>query len=66
MIYRGHNCSDRMCGADDCLNCHPNYQPDEDEMESAEDALDREMAEAEDAWEKEQQDARDREREGKE
>lgn len=29
---RSHGCSDRMCGADDCPNCHPdNDDKTEDE-----------------------------------
>ena len=24
-------CSDRMCGGDDCANCHPEHEREEDE-----------------------------------
>lgn len=26
-------CSDRMCGADDCPTCHPEYEPEKEEEE---------------------------------
>ena len=32
-INRGTGCSDRMCGAEDCLTCFPNAGYDDDEEE---------------------------------
>jgi len=39
-IYGGSGCSDRMCGAEDCSNCHPGMNwadREEDEEEEGDD-----------------------------